>query len=567
MFLLNPRHNDRTYVDQRSRDIMAKTIAFFENKGLDKLKADYNGAVWYADFLEFCKAEGILSSMMTPARHGKAGENAVWDTWRVCGFAEILGFFGLCYWYTYQVSVLGIGPIWMSQNKALQAKAKRLLDDGHIFAFGLSEKEHGADIYSSDMIVTRLPDGSYRATGGKYYIGNANQAAMVSTFGKMADTGEYIFFVADSQHPNYELVKNTVYSQNFVAEFHLDAYPFTEAEVLHHGDDAWNAALNTVNVGKYNLGWASIGMCTHAFYEAMDHASNRHLYGQTVTDFPHVKQLFTDAYTRLVAMKLFALRAADYMKSASADDRRYLLFNPMVKMKVTTQGEEVINLLWDVIAAKGFEKEPYFPMAAADIRCLPKLEGTVHVNMALIIKFMANYFFAPKSYAEVPRRDDGADDAFLFNQGPTKGLGSIQFHDYHLAYDSYDLPNLSVFKEQIELFREMAMKAPPSKEQAKDVDFLLTSGEMFTLVVYGQLILENARIYGMDEAVIDQIFDFMVRDFSKFALQLYSKPSSTEAQMAQCLNMIRKPVVDAQRYGVVWERHVQAMKGQYAMPR
>ena len=567
MFLLNPRHNDRTYVDQRSRDIMAKTIGFFENKGLDKLKEDYNGAVWYADFLEFCKAEGILSSMLTPAQHGKAGENAVWDTWRVCGFAEILGFFGLCYWYTYQVSVLGIGPIWMSQNKALQAKAKRLLDEGHIFAFGLSEKEHGADIYSSDMIVTRLPDGSYRATGGKYYIGNANQAAMVLTFGKMADTGEYIFFVADSQHPNYELVKNTVYSQNFVAEFHLDAYPFTEAEVLHHGDDAWNAALNTVNVGKYNLGWASIGMCTHAFYEAMDHASNRHLYGQTVTDFPHVKQLFTDAYTRLVAMKLFALRAADYMKSASADDRRYLLFNPMVKMKVTTQGEEVINLLWDVIAAKGFEKEPYFSMAAADIRCLPKLEGTVHVNMALIIKFMSNYFFAPKSYAEVPRRDDGADDAFLFNQGPTKGLGSIQFHDYHLAYNSYDLPNLSVFEEQIELFREMAMKAPPSKEQAKDIDFLLTSGEMFTLVVYGQLILENARIYGMDEAVIDQIFDFMVRDFSKFALQLYSKPSSTEAQMAQCLKMIKKPVVDARRYGAVWERHVQAMKDQYAMPR
>jgi hypothetical protein len=31
--------------------------------------------------------------------------------------------------------------------------------------------------------------------------------------------------------------------------------------------------------------------------------------------------------------------------------------------------------------------------------------------------------------------------------------------------------------------------------------------------------------------------------------------------------MIRKPVVDARRYGVVWERHVQAMKGQYAMPR
>ena len=567
MLLLNPRNLTRNYPDQRSRDIMEKTIAFFEKKGLTKLKEDFNGAVWYADFLEFAKEEGLFASMMTPAAQGKEGENAAWDSWRVCGFAEILGFYGLCYWYTYQVSVLGIGPIWMSSNEKAKAKAKRLLDEGNIFAFGLSEKEHGADIYSSDMIVTKLADGTYSATGGKYYIGNANKAAMVSTFGKMADTGAYIFFVADSQHPKYQLIKNTVYSQNYVAEYRLQDYPFTEDDVLHHGDEAWNAALNTVNVGKYNLGWASIGICTHAFYEAIDHAANRHLYGKTVTDFPHVKQLFTDAYVRLVSMKLFALRAADYMKSASSEDRRYLLFNPMVKMKVTTQGEEVVNLLWDVIAAKGFEKEPYFAMAAQDIRCLPKLEGTVHVNMALIIKFMPNYFFFPTEYAPVPRRDEGSDDAFLFNQGATKGLGKIKFHDYRIAYNSYDLPNLSVFKEQIKLFREMMMKAPPSAEQAKDIDFLLTAGEMFTLVVYGQLILENAKIYDVESEVIDQIFDVMVRDFSKFALQLYAKPSSNAAQMEQCMKMIKKSVVDDARYTSVWESHVLKMKDQYSMPK
>ena len=567
MFLLNPGHLVRNYPDQRSREIMEKTIGFFERKGLTRLKEDYNGAVWYADFIEFCKQEGILASLMTPAQQGKEGENAVWDTWRVCGFAEILGFYGLCYWYVYQVSVLGIGAIWMSRNRDAQARAKRLLDDGHIFAFGLSEKEHGADIYASDMIVTRLADGSYSASGGKYYIGNANQAAMVSVFGRMADSGEYIFFVADSRHPNYKLIKNTVHSQNYVAEFHLDNYPFTEADVLHRGDDAWNAALNTINIGKYNLGWASIGICTHAFYEAIDHAANRRLYGMAVTDFPHVRQLFTDAYTRLVAMKLFALRAADYMKSASAEDRRYLLFNPMVKMKVTTQGEEVINLLWDVIAARGFEKEPYFSMAAADIRCLPKLEGTVHVNMALIVKFMANYFFAPAEYPEIPRRDDGTNDDFLFAQGAAGGLGAIRFHDYHIAYDSHDLPNLNVFKEQIALFREMAVLAPPTRAQARDIDFLLTAGEMFTLVVYGQLILENAGIYQVESEVLDQIFDFMVRDFSRFALQMYSKPSSSEGQMAQCLTMIRKPVVDDLRYGKVWSEHVLKMKDQYRMPK
>src|SRR5665647_34687 len=101
-------------------------------------------------------------------------------------------------------------------------------------------------------------------------------------------------------------------------------------------------------------------------------------------------------------MKLFTLRATDYMRTASAADRRYLLFNPMVKMKVTTEGEYVINDLWDVMAAKGFEKDMYFAMAARDIRALPKLEGTVTVNMALIIKFMPNYFFNPAVFPEIP---------------------------------------------------------------------------------------------------------------------------------------------------------------------
>ena len=128
-------------------------------------------------------------------------------------------------------------------------------------------------------------------------------------------------------------------------------------------------------------------------YEAIHHAANRRLYNMYVTDFQHVKQNFVDAYTRLVAMKLFGLRTADYMRVASDKDRRYLLYAPVMKMKTTTQGEEVINLLWDVIAAKGFEKDTWFEIAARDIRALPKLEGTVHVNVALIVKFIANYFF------------------------------------------------------------------------------------------------------------------------------------------------------------------------------
>ncbi|MBN1342857.1 MAG: acyl-CoA dehydrogenase [Phycisphaerae bacterium] len=563
MILLNPKQYDREYPDARSREIMLKTIEFFENKGKQKIKEDDQKKVWYADFLDFQKREGLFATLLTPSAHG--GDDCRWDTWRICGLNEILGFYGLAYWYTWQVSILGLGPIWMSANEQLKQKAARLLQDGAVFAFGLSEKEHGADLYSTEMALTPQPDGTFRANGSKYYIGNGNEAPMVSTFGKMTDTGDYVFFAANYQHERYDCVKNVVAAQNYVAEFALHDYPITEAEILSKGQEAWDAALNTVNIGKYNLGWASIGICTHAFYEAVKHAANRRLYGMYVTDFPHVKQMLTDAYCRLVAMKLFALRAADYMRVASPEDRRYLLYNPIVKMKVTTQGEEVINLLWDVIAAKGFEKDMYFEMAARDIRALPKLEGTVHVNIALIVKFMQSYFFNPAAYPEVGTQSDARDDTFLFNQGPTKGLGKIRFHDYELAYGRYDLPNVLVFREQIAALKEFLVAATPDEAQRKDVDFLLGLGEIFALVVYGQLILENASVYKLDDGLVDQIFDFMVRDFSKFALQLYGKPSSTPQQMDCCLRMIRKAAVDDQRYQKVWTDDVYPLKDAYEM--
>ena len=142
------------------------------------------------------------------------------------------------------------------------------------------------------MILTPTATAATRATGGKYYIGNGNVAGMVSVFGRRADVegpDGYVFFAADSQHEAFTLVKNVVDAQMYVSEFRLEDYPVTEEDILHTGPDAFSAALNTVNVGKFNLCFGAIGIGEHAFYEAITHAHNRILYGKPVTDFPHVR--------------------------------------------------------------------------------------------------------------------------------------------------------------------------------------------------------------------------------------------------------------------------------------
>jgi acyl-CoA dehydrogenase len=202
-------------------------------------------------------------------------------------------------------------------------------------------------------------------------------------------------------------------------------------------------------------------------------------------------------------------------------------------------------------------------MALRDIGMLPKLEGTEHVNMALIIKFVRNYLFQPVDYPPVPQRCEAGDDRYLFAQ-KTGGLAGVRFPDYRLAYEGIDSPNVLVFREQAELFRTLLATAPPSPEQAKNIDYMLAAGELFTLIVYGQLILENAKIYGTDRDVVEQIFAFMVKDYSAFALQMVLGQENSVAQEALFNQMIKKPMKDDSGFQRVWE-DLYAMKNQYVM--
>jgi acyl-CoA dehydrogenase len=568
--LLNPAQLDAGAFDPATARLFQATVDWFEAKGKTRCTAEMHSDTWYADFIEFLARERAFATMLTPARDGDGDPDKRWDTYRNATFNEILGFYGLPYWYAWQVTILGLGPIWQSANDAARARAAQLLEEGAIFAFGLSEREHGADIYSTDMILTPDGAGGFSATGGKYYIGNGNLARMVSVFGRRADVegpDGYVFFAADSQHPAYRLVKNVVHGQLYVSAFDLEHYPVRAEDVLHTGPAAFEAALNTINVGKFNLGFCAIGMAEHSFYETVTQAENRVLFGKRVTEFGQVRRILIESYARILATKLYGARAVDYVCSASREDRRYLLFTPITKMQVTMEGERIIRLLAEVISAKGFERDSYFEIAKTGIDGLPKLEGTVHVNRALTLKFLPQYLYGSAELGAPPARTDGADDAFLFDQGPTRGLGRIAFPDWRPVYDAFaEVPNVARFREQAEALAALPEQASLTPEQMTgDLDFQQSLAQLFTLVPYGQLILEQAQLHGEHPDVVDLVFETLVRDFSATAVELHGKASSTPEQQRWALGSVRKPVIDEARDERVYA-DVRALSGAYVMP-
>jgi len=86
----------------------------------------------------------------------------------------------------------------------------------------------------------------------------------------------------------------------------------------------------------------------------------------------------------------------------------------------------------------------------------------------------------------------------------------------------------------------------------------------FTLIVYGQLILEQAELLDLDRDVVDEIFAVLVRDFSAGAVALHGKAASSPAQQGWALGAVRKPVTDAAAQDRVWAQ-VVGLSDAYAM--
>jgi len=57
----------------------------------------------------------------------------------------------------------------------------------------------------------------------------------------------------------------------------------------------------------------------------------------------------------------------------------------------------------------------------------------------------------------------------------------------------------------------------------------------------------------------------MIKDFDGSALNMVASYDNTADQEALFMRMIKKPILERQRFNRVWERHVAVLKDQYVM--
>ena len=123
--LLNPAADTFEEYDELTRRLFRATVEWFEAKGKTSVTAEVHTDVWYSDFISFLDAERAFATLLTPERDASAIRPSAGTPHRNAMFNEILGFYGLPYWYAWQVTILGLGPIWQSDNDAARMRAAR----------------------------------------------------------------------------------------------------------------------------------------------------------------------------------------------------------------------------------------------------------------------------------------------------------------------------------------------------------------------------------------------------------------------------------------------------------
>ncbi len=515
--------------------IVAKLAEFFEAKGLAKLKEEDQREEWYADWIEYQARHRIYATVLAPKQFAKLG--GAFDLLRLVRLLEVFAYYSPSHGYSLQVTFLGLFSILMGENEDLKREAVAALEAGGLMGFGISEKGHGADLFGNEFAIRPVGEGKFLANGRKYYIGNANIAAMISILARKEDEQGRVkrvpfvsFAIRPATAKAYRCVgkiRTLGVRAAFVGELEVVNHQLPVSDIVADGRGAWDASFGTVTLGKFFLGFASIGICERATEEALGHLRSRILYGKPVIEMPHIRALASQAYVRLTAMKLYAYRALDYVRAANEHERRYLLYNAVQKAKVSTEGVKVIALLSECVGARGLESDTFFEMALRDAQLVPGLEGSTHINLGMTTQFAAKYFARDASELKQPPslvagEAAGGENPYLM-EAKTGATNTISFGHFLNAYRPLvAVGNVRIFARQAKVF---AMFLKRREKPAGGDEAAIPIGQCVATIAYGQLVAENALRLGVAAELVGAIFQMLVGDLSGFAMALAAHPS------------------------------------------
>ena len=158
--------------------------------------------------------------------------------------------------------------------------------------------------------------------------------------------------------------------------------------LLGEVNGGFKLAMQTLDIFRASVAAAALGMARRALAEAVQHARQRRMFGQTLADFQLTQAKIGEMAALIDAGALLTYRAA-WMRDLRCRQRaratRYRR-RGQAKMTATENAQKVIDMALQMHGGRGVEVGAKVESLYRDIRSLRIYEGATEVQLLIIGK-------------------------------------------------------------------------------------------------------------------------------------------------------------------------------------
>jgi acyl-CoA dehydrogenase len=327
---------------------------------------------------------GWLRYAIGGTAYGAAGDAI--DTRAVCLIRETLARHSGLADFAFAMQGLGSGAISLFGSAANRSDyLPRVAAGRAIMAFALSEPEAGSDVAAMQCAARQEGD-HYVLDGEKTWISNGGIADVYVVF---ARTGEapgargISAFIVDADCAGLEVAERIA----LIAPHPLARLKFNGCRVplthrLGAAGEGFKVAMATLDVFRTSVAAAALGFARRALDEALQRATGRKMFGQTLADFQLTQAKLAQMATGIDAAALLTYRAA-WQRDGG---RKVTKEAAMAKLTATETAQKVIDAALQMFGGLGVVSEQPVERLYREIRALRIYEGATEVQQLIIAR-------------------------------------------------------------------------------------------------------------------------------------------------------------------------------------
>jgi acyl-CoA dehydrogenase len=377
-------HLNIPFFDNVHRELAAQLAAWAPAQDVDEADDRRACREWVkklgdAGWLRYC----------VPAAFGGALDRL--DSRALVILRETLAFHSPLADFAFAMQGLGSGSITLAGTPAQQERYLRAVSRGEkIAAFALSEPDAGSD--AGAMTTSAVAQGdTFVLNGSKTWISNGGIADYYVVFAKtepQAGTRGITAFIVDADAPGLDASEHiAVMAPHPLATLKFKDCRVPSAAQLGAMNGGFKLAMQTLDIFRASVAGAALGFARRALAEAVAHARQRKMFGQTLADFQLTQAKLGEMAALVDAAALLTYRAAwlrdDGEKRGGV---RVTAEAAMAKMAATENAQRVIDTALQMHGGLGVKVGTKVESLYRDIRSLRIYEGATEVQQLIIGK-------------------------------------------------------------------------------------------------------------------------------------------------------------------------------------